>query len=139
MERNYIARKARQQGWREIVLYRKEHAAAGLIQRWTRGVLVRRRTPLVSVGMLKHECAGEFSVDRWLLGYVVAVAAFLLSSTYGVWEGGTCYVPRIVSEPKLHMVQETVRSQSLWSSQGKKGKIGATGSNEGGSWVADDR
>lgn len=47
MERVYIARKSRQQGWREIVIYRKEHAAAGLIQRWTRGVLVRRRTPLV--------------------------------------------------------------------------------------------
>ncbi|CAM9210535.1 unnamed protein product [Ectocarpus sp. 6 AP-2014] len=64
VERNYIARKAREQGWREIVLYRKEHAAAGMIQRWTRGVLVRRRTPLVSVGILKLDCAGEFSVDR---------------------------------------------------------------------------
>lgn len=47
VERCYIARKAREQAWREIVIYRKEHAAAGLIQRWTRGVLVRRRTPLV--------------------------------------------------------------------------------------------
>ncbi|CAM9128585.1 unnamed protein product, partial [Ectocarpus fasciculatus] len=64
VERNYIARKAREQGWREIVLYRKEHAAAGMIQRWTRGVLVRRRTPLVSVGILKLECADGFSVER---------------------------------------------------------------------------
>ncbi len=47
VERAYIARKSREKGWREIVIYRKEHAAAGLIQRWTRGVLVRRRTPLV--------------------------------------------------------------------------------------------
>ncbi|CAM9599324.1 unnamed protein product, partial [Scytosiphon promiscuus] len=48
VERSYIALKAREQGWREIVLYRKEHSAASMIQRWTRGVLVRRRTPLVS-------------------------------------------------------------------------------------------
>ncbi|CAM9367880.1 unnamed protein product, partial [Hapterophycus canaliculatus] len=48
VERSYIGLKAREQGWREIVLYRKEHAAAGAIQRWTRGALVRRRIPLVS-------------------------------------------------------------------------------------------
>ncbi|CAM9548528.1 unnamed protein product, partial [Pylaiella littoralis] len=47
VERSYIARMARQRGWREVALYRKEHAGAGLIQRWTRGALVRRRAPLV--------------------------------------------------------------------------------------------
>lgn len=56
VERNYLAKKAREQGWREIVIYRKEHAAAGMIQRWTRGVLVRRRTPLVRT--LKRRVAG---------------------------------------------------------------------------------
>lgn len=132
MERNYIARKAREQGWREIVLYRKEHAAAGMIQRWTRGVLVRRRTPLVSVGILKLECAGGFSVERCsgLLVYFVAVVAVCCFPTFVQWERGMCYGPNIFSEPKLHVVQGS-RSQSLRSSQGKTGKIWSNGEQRG--------
>lgn len=47
VERTSIRHKTREQGWREIAQYRREQCAAALIQRWTRGALVRRRVPLV--------------------------------------------------------------------------------------------
>lgn len=47
VERAYVRYKTVKQGWREIVGYEREKQAATRIQRWTRGVLVRRRVPLV--------------------------------------------------------------------------------------------
>lgn len=48
MERTFIWHKTKKQGWREICQYQNEQRAAALLQRWTRGVLVRRRLPLAS-------------------------------------------------------------------------------------------